>query len=333
LVAVFGPGFGESIAVRVPPEHWIVIDSLGEPRSDPTEIPALELVRTVGESTDAVIMTHPHADHAIGIDRLVMEHVSGPIGCAPLWLDTAEASLEDNDREKQLEAARKNKAQRAIAARWEDDPSTRWELRAGATTRVADAQLTALHPDDHTLKAPPAEPNALSTPLLVEWFDVRLVLGADLLTGYWTAAQAVGGVLTDHALAKVPHHGSTTALDSAWLDVHPGAPHWLLTPFNKGKKLPDFEEDEGLDQMLRNVDEVHLTALGRRPSGAVAANRRMTLAAARPLMRGTTRRGITFSKKSTSRLESSWVAAAFNPDGSISGRLQRGTSAFTVLRG
>jgi hypothetical protein len=205
-------------------------------------------------------------------------------------------------------------------------------LRAGSTQRINDAVFTALHPDARALANPPSDINALSSPLLLEWFDVRILLGADLLTNYWSSAEAAGGNLTTAVMTKVPHHGSTTALAGEWSSVTSDTAIWFVTPFNKGQKLPNFAAGEGLERMLGSVREVHLTALGRRPSGPVASDRRMSLSEARLALQDPIRRGIAFRKPSTSTLATSWVAAAFEPSGALVGKVRRGQSALTVLR-
>lgn len=54
----------------------------------------------------------------------------------------------------------------------------------GATRSTRDAKVTVLHPDQElvdvaSVGTPPDDPNELASPLLVEWNDVRLLLGSD----------------------------------------------------------------------------------------------------------------------------------------------------------
>jgi len=75
---VIGPGFGESIVIRVPPRHWIVIDSCkpGERAA------ALEILgRFDGECTCAVL-THRHQDHYPGFSQVLAHADWRIVGCA-----------------------------------------------------------------------------------------------------------------------------------------------------------------------------------------------------------------------------------------------------------
>jgi glyoxylase-like metal-dependent hydrolase (beta-lactamase superfamily II) len=80
-VVVFGPGYGESVAVHIPDGGWIITDSLvGRGRWPSTFVPAAELLRARGETATILILTHPHDDHAAGFDRLVTSFAAGPVG-------------------------------------------------------------------------------------------------------------------------------------------------------------------------------------------------------------------------------------------------------------
>ncbi len=96
--------------------------------------------------------------------------------------------------------------------------------------------------------------------MLVEWEQMRLVLGADVETADWRSIGAWLEGLGAHACLKVPHHGGDTGLGSCWLT---GSEDRLLivTPFNRGGKLPDFADGKGMARLLAEVSPVHLTGL------------------------------------------------------------------------
>jgi hypothetical protein len=81
-IAVFGPGKGEAIVVRLPDGTVGVVDGCREPtRGDPTGRgdPARELLHGLAEASGAperfrlafVCLTHPHADHYGGVGQLL----------------------------------------------------------------------------------------------------------------------------------------------------------------------------------------------------------------------------------------------------------------------
>src|SRR5262249_43454951 len=61
---------------------------------------------------------------------------------------------------------------------------------------------------------------------------------------------------------KVAHHASKEAIH-AGVVAPSGAPmrSWVATPYNKGKRLPCFEDDEGVHQLQAFERQLLLTAL------------------------------------------------------------------------
>lgn len=68
-VFVFGPGTGELVAVRAPPDAWLVVDGCGVAGNDYGPL----LLKGYGARPKIVVFTHPHLDHAKGIQRVVEE--------------------------------------------------------------------------------------------------------------------------------------------------------------------------------------------------------------------------------------------------------------------
>lgn len=71
-VIVFGPGYGEAIAIHLGDDSWILVDSCIDPE---TKLPAsLQYLNQIGVTTDrvrAIIASHWHDDHVKGISTLV----------------------------------------------------------------------------------------------------------------------------------------------------------------------------------------------------------------------------------------------------------------------
>src|SRR5437868_4316182 len=64
---VFGPGYGESVAVRVPPDEWLVIDSCRIAKQSA----ASHVLRRYGGKLTVLLLTHVHKDHYRGFVDLI----------------------------------------------------------------------------------------------------------------------------------------------------------------------------------------------------------------------------------------------------------------------
>lgn len=264
-VVVFGPGMGESIVLRAPGERWIVVDAL----HNAGVTPALELLVAAGARWSAVVLTHPHRDHAHGMDALLRHAGDGPVGC--VYTSIAHYGLsEDGDDQAEAETqGAVSAAVNAIESHWADFPDHEWRLESGdARTLGGDLTLVPLWPTKQYLEpflddgASPPHPNNISTPLLVTWHDVSILLGADLPTQRWSdlldhglvSASTLGG----HHVLKVPHHGSSGALHPGWSEGSRSRA-WLVAPY-RACRLPRMWLGEGGASMLASVDALRLSA-------------------------------------------------------------------------
>ena len=76
---VLGPCKGETVLLRVPPGHWMVIDSfqVGRPHR-----PAAEpIITQYGGRVEVLALTHPHADHFEGFIDLIDRYNEAMLGC------------------------------------------------------------------------------------------------------------------------------------------------------------------------------------------------------------------------------------------------------------
>ncbi len=103
--------------------------------------------------------------------------------------------------------------------------------------------------------------------MLVEWGDVRLLLGADVPNPEWPGIGVATPRLNEHAAMKVPHHGSREAIHEVFGKTV-GERFWVVTPYRRSAPpLPRAEdvsrsgEPEGLRRVLEFVSEVRLTSL------------------------------------------------------------------------
>lgn len=263
-VLLLGPGFGESVVVRVPgdPPGWMVVDSLLSDRRGEAQCVPLSVLEDLGAEPDLVLLTHAHADHAGGMASIVERfRERAAFGALEMDVRTA-ASAHVRQAVQRAEAAA---ALRAIA---QLPTGQRWDLH-GMPRALGEGTVTVAHPSrtrlEKLLKMRSISPNRLSSAVLVEWRDRSILLGADLERPEWALLAEASGLCACDPV-KVPHHGSAGAFDKGWAGDRVSDPgnaqrRMLLTPFDRHPKLPDVDDSNGLAGLLREVDAVHLTSV------------------------------------------------------------------------
>jgi len=323
-LVVFGPGYGESVAVHVPDGGWLICDSLSKPHGSVDFIPAAELLTSRQERAAVLILTHPHNDHVGGFDRLVARFAVGRVGLVGLHLPEP-GFTEHDDAAEVVKTSNRVKALAAIAADWQRHPEHKWEMTADdGALQFGSGTIEILHPDNEYLRLrkpdPSAAPNAYSTPVLVSWDQVRIVLGADLPTAQWGSVldRPRETELSDHGALKVSHHGSTEALPDELVRSGDRDSLAVLTPWHLGGRiLPKLGPEGGVSWLLARRSAVSLTSPGRAIRDDLP--RQLPLAqfadavTRRPLPGGVASVEITRSYEP----DESWVAATFNRRGEL----------------
>ena len=279
-IAVFGPGFGESIVLRAGTAdgaEWAVVDSARRERENGATInPSLKLLEYCNAHPSLVVFTHPHEDHAGGMAHLVERAADGATVGSVEPLMSARTPLQTHRDPDDRRAQRRTEVRNAHIA-----ISQAWAGRARKWALVADAQpfllggwqVSVLNPGAPELADAVANMEAgqkvrlnnLSAALLLERDAIRLVLAADCERAAWT--KVASHLNPNHLRAtrpvKVPHHGSKGAIHDvliryATLDAGRAQ---VVTPFPSSGALPRFEVDQGADRLLRAAGELLLTAL------------------------------------------------------------------------
>jgi hypothetical protein len=297
-VVVFGPGFGESIAIRAATDGepvWAVVDSARRQRRGGSVNPAVDLLAVHRARPSLVLLTHPHSDHTGGMTAVIEIAAPGAtIGCIEPLLETPSpyAPPEDPDDLAAISRSQTKLAHYAIRSAWSAG-HPKWSLLHDSARELAGWTLTVLHPataeiDDAIARFQAEQDvnlNDLSASLLIERDDIALVLGADCEQAAWTAV--ADRMHPDDLLhtrpIKVPHHGSREAIRPVLIDRHARDPEraLIVTPFPRSGTLPRFEEGQGVEWLL-DAGAVELTAL---PGvDLVPAGVEVTLAAARQAM-------------------------------------------------
>jgi hypothetical protein len=272
-ITLFGPGFGESLAIHLGDGRWIIIDSCID--SETGEAAALRYLDSIGvdpaSSVSHVIATHWHDDHVGGLSKVVEACANATFCCAaaltsPEFLKlvtvfnkrTIAKTTGLSEIEKVLYLLMRRRAEPKYVLG--DMPI----LTLPATSNAPEARVTALSPvnaeyvrflqslaqyvpTDPTTKHrfPRPHANDISIATLVTVGNACALLGADLETTSspnrgWNAVLASTNRPADVAsLFKVPHHGSVTGHhDDIWNDLLISQPVAILTPWNRGAKLP-----------------------------------------------------------------------------------------------
>lgn len=313
-VLVFGPGYGESVLVRCPPGVWLAVDSLR--RQDPaTDLnPAVEALELFDGDLEAVVLTHPHEDHARGFVQLLeRRQPGGPVGCLPGFLRRARAARTNQDAVAVLDDSSVTAALNRIDHIWRSEPTSRWPLLTGSSKDLGQARCEVLSPPRIPDRLP-RDLNRLSSPLLVEWEECRLVLGADLPRGRWNtvARLPVASKVGTNSGLKVAHHGSRGAQHPVAIGrPPPGDRICVTTPFNKGRSLPSYADGHGIDQLLAANRRVRVTTVASQARGVETPRASMT-----PQQEAFGALTLEYEQTPGPPL-GSWVAAAFDAAGAM----------------
>jgi beta-lactamase superfamily II metal-dependent hydrolase len=259
-IVVFGPGYGESVAVRGPDGRWLVVDSLREPGSERN--PALELLRIFEAAPELLVLTHDHEDHANGFADLIQRQLpaTSRVGCVPANMPPSEDPLTHPDAGAALRRGRVRLALSAIQARWDTEPGSRWLLKADEQAPLGSVDIHLLSPRDALIGKARVARNQLSAAVLLIWGEVKVVLGADLPSAEWNRVDE-SIELSDHRLFKVAHHGSRRSQHRRLTPAAGSGAVWILAPWTKaGRHLPRLADNEDLDLLLREVDRVEMTS-------------------------------------------------------------------------
>lgn len=330
-VVVFGPGYGESVAVRGPDGRWLVIDALRDAGSERN--PAVELLKEHRAAPDVLLLTHPHEDHAAGFAELVeRQRPSGQVGAVPAPPLDDRDPLRHPDTAAALRASRTRLALTAIQERWAQHPTSRWAVEAGAKLSLGPLELEVLTPRPALVEKAPSNANRLSAAILASWGGLRLLLGADVPAVEW--GRVDGAVaLGDHALFKVAHHGSKRSRHARLRSTRALSPVWIMTPWIKGgNHLPRLGQGQDLDLALGDVEAIELTSspvdLQATPAGSVSSAELDQLAQRSRF--GGDDLVLEYDDAPRSS-EHAWVAAVFRKTGDVMD-VRRGDAAVHVAR-
>lgn len=272
-VTLFGPGFGEAIAVHLGEGSWMLVDSCIDPDSKrPASLTYLDRLNVNPAHVKAIIASHWHDDHVRGISQISERYKSAEFFISSIFNDPEAASFlaaysgssapgqargtkELFDVVKQRDAVfpvqqRSTIFERTLAGR---------QVRATALSPVPAAVWQSIAHMASYLPGPQGgtpikhatelAPNIEAVVIHIDFGDDAILLGADLEDHQvhgWSAVVADSWCKDRRPSTayKVAHHGSRTGdTDQIWTVLLAPDPVACLTPFNRGKHRLPTEDD------------------------------------------------------------------------------------------
>lgn len=293
-LALFGPGYGESIVMHVGGGDWVVVDSFTNSDGEPFSLAYLESIGVdPASAVKAIVATHWHDDHIRGIARTLKSCPAARFCCASALCGREFLAFVGARERRHFSRAgsgvrelfatfsflheRGQTAIHAIADRrvFQVGPCSIWSLSPGdaAFERFLHS-LPHLMPEvgDDKRRVRDLSPNDVAVALWVEVGRARLLLGADLERRGWVPiVQSEARPDGRASVVKVPHHGSRGADEPlVWertLEQHPFA---VLTPWYRGgHSLPTVAD---ADRIAGRTPNAWVTGSAR-PAGGTFRHR------------------------------------------------------------
>lgn len=232
-------GQGDAIFLETPGGKQVLVDG----GADDAVLAKLgALMPPTDRTLDAVIPTHPDADHIAGLVPVLARYDVLAVYETGLTKDTRVAE--------------------ALAAGIRDEGAARHVVGAGGAFEIDGVSFEVLWPDGAFDGASMAEPNRAGIVLLVRYGDASLLLTADTEAAEEAAYASRAG---DVDVLKAGHHGSRTSSSRALLDaVSPevaviscgednryGHPHPEVLARYEGRGIRTFRTDRQGDILIR----------------------------------------------------------------------------------
>lgn len=272
-ITVFGPGFGEAIAVHVGAGNWILVDSCIDPN---TKLPASRTyLQTIGVQpiqVKTIIASHWHDDHVKGISGLASYYPEAEfLMSAALNNTEATAFLSAHNETTAPGLSRgTNELYKVINLRDKVFHVMQRSSVMEVNANGRNVRVVALSPAPATFSqsianfaqylpnksggspvnhAPELKPNLEAVVIHIDFDGDAALLGSDLEDHHscgWTAVVADQWCRSKPpgSAYKVAHHGSHTGEHpQIWATLLTRNPTACITPFNRGNvKLPTDED-------------------------------------------------------------------------------------------
>ena len=270
-VTLFGPGYGEAIAVHLGDGRWLLVDSCIDPDARVSASGAyLDGIGVVADQVRVIVASHWHDDHVRGISELARKYQAANLFVSAVFTDKeAAAFLAAYNGESSAGLARGTKELfDAIDARSEVSFVLHRSIVLEETFNARAIRVTALSPVQAAFSqcvahfaeylpsrgepinhAPELHPNLEAVVLHLDLGDDAVLLASDLEdhgTLGWSAvvSDSWSGRRAPASVYKVAHHGSHTGDNpEIWAKLLKPKPVACLTPYMlAGKRLPTDDD-------------------------------------------------------------------------------------------
>jgi hypothetical protein len=295
-VTVFGPGYGEAVAVHLGLRRWLLVDSCMSPGG--VQPATAEYLNAIGENANsvvAIVASHWHDDHVRGMSRLVQSYPQAEFFLPAVFKEkearaflSAYSGRGCNDLSRGTKELYESLLSRAKSVA----VKSRIEVYfASGTTQFPPLKVMAFSPTegafgaflanilDYVPKedgelpithAPEISPNLCSIVLHIDLGSEAILLGADLerhSTAGWDSIVVDPWCLlkAKARVFKVAHHGSVTGdHGDVWSKLLSQQPVVMLSPFNNGRhSLPTLNDKS---RILARTKSAYITSnSSRRP--------------------------------------------------------------------
>lgn len=243
-VLFFDVGQSDAALVRTPDGHHLLIDAgVRTPYSDAATRTLLPHLRYTGIATlDAVLITHPDADHMGGLPALLR---AGAVEA--VWHNGAPA-----DRLLHVEALQ-TAEWLGVPHRMVDEGDT---LRVGNYTRVV-----GFGPPSGAEVASSLSSNDRSTVVALQYGNMQFLFPGDVEAEAERWLAATHGYALQSDVVAVPHHGSPTSSTLAFVDASSHDQTHVVISAGEENQF-GFPDVQVVDRWEENVQAVHETAHG-----------------------------------------------------------------------
>lgn len=265
-LSIFGPGYGEAIAIHRGAGGWILIDSCLSPSSrGPASLEYLERIGIDLALVHTIVASHWHDDHVKGLSRIVEKCPNAEFHMSSVFNDDealsmlsaygGSAAAPHSAGAKELFHCMRISSDSYMAHHrsivWEEKVlgramkavafSPTAEASKQTVSRMAQLLPSASAPIRHI---PELKPNLEAVVISLDIGDESILLGSDLEDhddlGWGAIIQSNYCLRFPKAgLFKVAHHGSISGdHDEIWSSLLTPNPTSVMTPFSKGVSLP-----------------------------------------------------------------------------------------------
>lgn len=281
-ITVFGPGYGETIAMHIGSGAWVIVDSCINPAGEPRSLRYLaDIGVDARHDVKLVVATHWHDDHIRGMGRLVEACESADFCCSSALcrfeFTSVVGALEGRGLQTRSSGVREiyevfthlgtrnRPPQHAMANRriYFDKACEIWALSPSDTAfQQFLLSVSRQQPEEGERKQrlTTLSPNTSSVVLWVRIDNAIMLLGADMENPGWIEILASSQRPTQKAsIFKVPHHGSKNAdKPEVWRDMVESDPLAALTPWRRGGSALPRPED--VSRILSHTTRAYSTS-------------------------------------------------------------------------